>query len=480
MARPRCGSRAWILGGLSALIAALAAGTPHAGASRPLDVGFADILYETPSVSERWLQRTEQLNADIIRINLYWAYVAPTRPADPRDPGDPAYDWSRYDDAIRNASALGFDVEVTVFTAPRWAEGANRPSLAKARAGVWRPNAAAFGDFGAAVARRYSGTYDPGGGTLPFVRYFEAWNEPNLGSYIMPQYSGRKNVSAAIYGRMLNEFYAGVKSVDPKMQVVTGGTAPYGDDPSPKATKTHPLAFDRSLLCLSPKLRRGPCAAGDRVKFDVLAHHPINREDPPAAHADDPDDVEVADFGELTATLRKAEKLGTTGTAGRHALWANEVWWQTNPPDRDEGVSLETHARWTEQALYSLWIQGASKVLFLQFRDAKYRAGEATLDSYQTGVYAYDGKRKPTATAVAFPFVTDRLGRRTLRAWGVAPRSGRLVIEARESGRGWRRVARVDVREGRVFTRTLRGMSGSHSLRARVAGRSSLVWSQRG
>ena len=245
-----------------ALLAALAIGPDRSEASRPFDTGFADILYETPSVSEEWLQRTAQLDADIIRINLYWSVVAQTKPADPHDPADPAYDWSRYDDAVRKASALGFDVEITVFTAPRWAEGPNRPSLAKARAGVWRPNADAFGDFAVAVARRYSGTYDPGDGTLPFVRYFEAWNEPNLGSYIMPQYSGRRNVSAEIYGRMLNAFYAGVKSVDPKMQVVTGGTAPYGDDPGPKATKTHPLAFHRGLLCLSPKLRRGPLRGG--------------------------------------------------------------------------------------------------------------------------------------------------------------------------------------------------------------------------
>ena len=109
--------------------------------------------------------------------------------------------------------------------------------------------------------------------------------------------------------------------------------------------------------------------------------------------------------------MRKAEKLGTPATDGKHELWANEVWWQTNPPDKDEGFSLKTHARFLSQALYLLWKQGASNVSFLQFRDAKYTPGEFTLASYQTGVYTFNGKRKPSADAVAFPFVTDARAR---------------------------------------------------------------------
>ena len=443
-------------------------------------VGFADHLYGVAGKSEEWLSRTRSVGADIIRVNMYWSLVGFDRPKDPRDPGDPAYNWSRYDRVIANAAGKGLDVDLTVLAAPRWAEGPKRPPRSdRAPAGSWKPDASAFGDFAHAVARRYSGSYEVAGEALPRVEYFEAWNEPNLHTYITPQFNGRRNVSAAIYVRLLNAFYDEVKAVDPTMTVVTGGTSPYGDPPAQGSQKTAPLSFYRELLCLNAKLRRTGCAGGQRAKFDVIAHHPINREDPPTAHADGADEIEIADFGELTKTLRRAERLGTTGTPGRHGLWANEVWWQTDPPDPDEGVPLATHARWTAQALYLLWRQGASNVSFLQVRDAKYTPGEFTLDSYQTGIFAAAGKRKPSAAAVAFPFVTDRRGKRNLLAWGLAPASGRLTIEAKGKGGRFRRITTVQVDEDEVFTKRLR-LTGKLKLRAKVGAKRSLIWDERG
>lgn len=449
-----------------------------AGAERQIDIGFADHLFGEGE-RDKWLNRAEGVKADIIRVNMYWSLVALAEPESPRDPADPFYDWSVIDRQVTAAKDHGFDVELTVTAAPPFAQGPNRPPIGdRAPAGSWKPDAAKYGDFVRAVAKRYSGTFEAGGRTLPRIDYFEAWNEPNLHTYITPQYRGRENVSADIYVRLLNAAYEAVKSVDPTMKVVTGGTAPYGDPPSGKALKTRPLAFYRDLLCLTKKLRRGPCAGGQEAKFDILAHHPINREDPPTAHARNDDDVEVADFGELGKMLRRAERLGTTGTPGRHGLWANEVWWQTNPPDRGEGVSLKTHARWTQQAIYLLWKQGASNVTFLQFRDARYRPGEFTLESYQTGIYTFREQRKPSATAVAFPFVTDRRGKRDLLAWGRAPKSGRLTIEVRRKG-GFRRASSFRVEAGEVFTKSLR-LRGGQDLRAKVGGARSLIWEGRG
>ena len=154
----------------------------------------------------------------------------------------------------------------------------------------------------------------------------------------------------------------------------------------------------------------------------------------------------INDFKDLTKTVRKAEKLKTLGTGGRHGLWANEVWWQTNPPDKGEGVPLQTQARWMQQALYLLWNQGASNVSFLQFRDAKYQPGEYTLDTYQTGVYTFADKPKPSARAMAFPFVTDRRNSSTLFVWGKAPSSGKLNIGAKAKGKGgYRKVRTIKV-----------------------------------
>lgn len=454
--------------------------TERGAAGKPLDIGFADVEFEK-SNRKRWLRKAESINADDIRINMYWSLVAAIKPTDPRDPADPAYRWGLYDDAIRGAVDRGFEVNLTVLAAPKWAEGPNRPkSLEKAPPGSWRPSAKAFGNFAHALAIRYGGDYREAGKDLPRIGHFEAWNEPNLGTYITPQFNGRNNVSAGIYVRLLNAFYEGIKEEEPSAQVVTGGTAPYGDPPGPKATKTAPLRFAREVLCLNSKLDETGCAGGQAPKFDVYAHHPINREDPPTKNALAEDDVEIADFGELRKVVRKAEKLGTPATKGRHELWANEVWWQTNPPDRDEGVPLKTHARWMAQGIYLLWKQGASNVSFLQLRDADYTPGEFTLESYQTGVFARNGQPKPSARAVAFPFVTDRKGSERLLAWGRSPRTGKLQIEAKvDGGGGYRKLRAFQVEAGEVFTAPLR-VDGSATIRAKVGNSRSVPWRQGG
>ena len=455
-----------------ALIVSLAAATERAAAAKPLATGFADYLYGTGD-SDLWLNRTEDANAGIIRVNLYWSSVAANKPATPRDPSDPAYNFAGIDTAIRDADQHGFDVLLTVLSAPSWAEGPNRPPLEQIRSGAWRPDAAAFGDFAHALAVRYSGGF----ADLPEVEYLQAWNEPNLNTYIAPQWDGKRNVSSDIYVRLLNNFYEEVKAVNPSVKVVAAGTAPYGDPPG-GPNRTRPLKFYRELLCLNDKLKKGACPNGEKANFDVAAHHPINREDAPTKHALADDDVEIADFGELTKTLRKAEKLHTTGTPGRHPLFADEVWWQTDPPDRAEGVKLKTHARWTAQGLYLLWKQGASKVIFLQFRDAKYTPGESSLASYQTGVYTYADKKKPSFDAVRFPFVTDRKSKSKLLAWGKAPDSGKLVIEVKQ-GKKYEQAASFKVKKNKVFTETLR-VRGNAKVRARMGKDKSLVWSEKG
>lgn len=470
-----------------AIVAVLAMGSGTAAAAKPsqdFDIGFADYLYGDAQRSEQELDLTKTVNADVIRVNMPWNYVASgAEPANPRDPADPAYNWAEYDTAISNAVADGFEIDLTIFWAPKWAEGPNRPDdFDKYPPGSWKPDADKFGDFAAAVAERYSGNYQAGGETLPRVEYFEAWNEPNLSTYITPQWDGKDNTATDIYAKLLNAFYAEIKAVNPNSEVVSGGTAPYGDDP-PKGNevpnRTRPVRFEQELLCLNTKNKKSKCPNGAATSpsFDIYAHHPINRLDPPEAKAVNKGDVEVADFGSLTKVMRKAEKAGTTATGGRHDMWANEVWWQTNPPDKAEGFPLKTHARYLSQALYMLWDEGATNVSFLQFRDAKYKPGEFTLASYQTGVYTFDGKRKLSADAVAFPFVTDRKSGKKLLAWGRAPEAGKLTIEAKQKG-GYRKVASFKVGAGEIFTKNLK-IKGKAKLRAKVSGEKSVVWSQK-
>ena len=291
--------------------------------------------------------------------------------------------------------------------APLWAEGKNRPSdTSKARPGTWKPKPSDLKKFAKAVARRYSGSFDDpadAAGVLPRVRDFQLWAEPNLATYLTPQFRGKKPVGARHYRRMLRAFYKGVHSVSKRNRVVTGGTAPYGDVPGNKAGRTSPALFWREVLCLKgEKLKKRRCQKP--AKFDVLAHHPINVGNP-QRRALNADDVSTPDIGKLREILRKAQRSGRAlPRKPRKPIWATEIWWDSKPPDPN-GVPERKHARWLAQSLYLLWQQRVERVVWFLIRD---QAGNGNFAiGGQSGLYTYDGEPKLARRAFAFPFVAD-------------------------------------------------------------------------
>ncbi len=116
------------------------------------------------------------------------------------------------------------------------------------------------------AADRYSGKHvDTAGVTLPKVVRWEAWNEPNLGTNLMPQWTaiGTKKIvgdpfcfgktwvpaSPTIYRGILNAIYRGVHAAgtaDGVTETVAGGaTAPIGQGPCASVPGVAPLAFLR-------------------------------------------------------------------------------------------------------------------------------------------------------------------------------------------------------------------------------------------
>jgi hypothetical protein len=139
-------------------------------------------------------------------------------------------------------------------------------------------------------------------------------------------------------------------------------------------------------------------------------------------------------------------------------------------------VPLGVQARWIEDALYQAWKDGASVVINLAIRD--FASPPSSLqEGTGSGIFFADGRRKPAYTAFRFPFVTERIDKRTLRAWGKAPAGGKLVIQRRQRGR-WVAAKRIRVRQGSVFVAKL-PLRWKGRLRAAVAGNKSLVWGQR-
>ena len=108
----------------------------------------------------------------------------------------------------------------------------------------------------------------PDGTLLPRVRYWTAWNEPNLQIGLIPQWRrvGKRWViqSAVDYARICNAVVDGVHtSMLRGQKVACGVTAARGNNnPSGKKPSVSPLAFLRAMK-----------KAGAR-DFDAYAHHP--------------------------------------------------------------------------------------------------------------------------------------------------------------------------------------------------------------
>ena len=441
-------------------------------------IGFLDPLFGDPEPETRalWLDRAQDSRSQLIRLTVGWAFVAGSNPpTDPTSPSDPSYNFAAIDRAVRDAAARGLRVMLTIGHAPTWAEGSGRPGLDVAPPGSWKPDPHAYGEFATAVASRYSGTFDPPGAqaVLPRVGYFQALNEPNLATYLTPQWKRRRPASPSHYKRLLNAFYPSVKAVNPSNVVISAGTAPYGSRPGGRSVR--PLRFWQSILCLARKrgkLRSRRCR--NPARADVVAHHPITGR--PRSRAAHRGDATIPELRKIRRMVRKAERARNVLPAGRRPLWVTELWWETDPPDRFATVSLRQQARWIAESFYLIWKQGIRTTILFLIRDQPVIRGNP-FATYQTGVYRASGKPKPSLRAVRFPFVTERRSSRKLTAWGKAPRTGPVVIQVKRRGK-WHGLRGVRGRAGKVFKTTVR-VRGRATLRARVGGTKSLAWRQR-
>ena len=470
------------------MLVALLAASP-AAAKRDIKLGFSDdvfadnLLFQADdSERAKWARRFGETNAEIVRLNVHWARVVSTsEPADPTDPDQPAYDWSELDRAVRAVVAEDQEPLFTVLTAPRFAEGKNRPSDEEARPGTWKPDGEKLRQFAVALATRYSGSHpDPEGGSLPRVRYYEGWNEPNLHRYITPQRTKKgKNLSPDIYRELLNGFYEGIKSVSSSNVVVGAGTGPFGERRG--KLRIPPLEFWRDVFCLKNrkklKFKKAGCPKkSNRARLDIFAHNSISEPGKgPDVSAQLKDNATTADMHKLVDVIRAAEKRRTVRPGGKkREVWGTELWFESKPPEK-EGVGLKKHARRMAEAMYLLWKQKVSAGIFLQLRDSPYDPKSPPVVGLQSGVYFINGKAKPALDAARFPFVADREKRKKVIAWGKAPGSGKLKIEKKRTRGGWMKVAKARVDAGEIFKKKLK-LRGKQRLRASVDNQKSIEW----
>lgn len=399
---------------------------------------------------------------------MHWHVVAAVRPSAGQDvePAWSGYAFGPIDTEIQAAVAAGIRPILNVSGAPTWAEASGRPR--DVGRGSWKPDVGAYGRFVTAVARRYSGTFvDPATGQkLPRVSQFQLWNEPNLDTYLAPQWERGRPFAPGRFRELVNAGYRSIKAVQPDATVAAAGLAPFGDHRTTSGKRMPPVAFLRSMLCVDGKLRR---TCRDRTTVDVIAHHPyaVRKPSSPALNADD---ATVPDLGKITEVVAAARKARTVGPR-TPKLWVTEVSYDSAPPDPN-GVPTARLSRWTAELLWRIWDQGADTVIWYLLRDAAPTPSYAA--TYQSGMYLLDGTRKPSAQAFRFPLVvTGRTGDR-LSVWWRAPASGRISVQVRRGGR-WTTVRRTRARASGIGQTTVPARR-TQAVRAVLGDESSYAW----
>jgi hypothetical protein len=370
---------------LAALGAALAVGItlavapPGASGSRFLQHGIFDdaqILFGNP---DRVFPVLKQLRTEVIRVNLWWGGpfgVAQQRPVKPTDPDDPAYNWAVYDRTVQYAAAHGIRVVFSVLGTPPWANGGLEH--------YYPPrNARELRDFTRAAARRYDGTFAAGGRVLPGVRLWIAWNEPNNPNFLRPQYvrtgAGWRLESARQYARICNAVVTGIKLVKRNRgKVACGATGPRGNNnPASSRPSASPVAFLAAI--------KNAGASG----FHAYAHHPYygtpaetpSTPPPNGARGQAPTAVTLGNFDVLAKQVARLY--------GNVRLWVTEYGYQTNPPDRNFGVSYRRQADYLQQAFAR--VKAHPRVdMFLWFL----LQDEPLLGGWQSGLLTDTGQRK--------------------------------------------------------------------------------------
>lgn len=470
---------------LFACLAALALGVPAGAlAARPLHTAIVEPSLASSQPGEQGavaFQHMRDAGATRAKLWLRWGTVKPVDCTETEwdriasCPPPPlairctpaAYDWRGFDKQVQRAAAAGLAPMITIFAAPRWAEGPGGQGK-----GARKPDPAAFGCFARATALRYNGTMvDASGQLLPPVRYWFAWNEPNRSYFLSPQYDENGViVSADHYRAMLNEFAKNVRDVHPDNVVVAGGLAPFT-----KAGHPGPLAFMRRMLCMSKRLVP---VCSEKSSFDVWSTHPYTSGGP-TRQAYHPDDVSIGDLPEMGRLLRAAVRAGNVvHRQPKVEFWVGEFSWDTNGPD-PRAVPIKLHARWTAEALYRMWRAGVTSVVWFQVRDGAFpkshhqsglwRCSEPAVCSPQ---HVSTDKPKLSFRAFKFPFVAFRQTSTRTFVWGRTPwgTPGKVVIERRRT-LAWRTVATLATNDAGIFFKTLRlSTTARHSMRARLAG----------
>ncbi|HEX5307734.1 MAG TPA: hypothetical protein VFW38_01490 [Solirubrobacteraceae bacterium] len=437
---------------LLALALTLVAASNASGYGVPLRTAV-DTTPAGGSYEQFVLSHVQASGAQLIKLDVNWNEIAPAvRPAgfDPSNPDSPGYRWTYLDKETADAVARGLTPFFELYGSPGWGES-------PAGSGEERPDPAQLAQFAQAVATRFDGSHDG----LPWVRYYEVWNEPNVSFFLQPQMDGANVASVAFYRTMINDVAASVHGVRPDNMVIAGALFPNGLRRG-NVVGIAALDFTRMLLCMSSGAR--PHRVCDTtVNADVWSVHPYTTGGP-STRSVNSDNVWIYNLGSLTSLIRAAQQAGTLVSAQPVQTWVTEFSWDSNPP-ASLGVPLRLQQRWVAEALYRAWRGGVSVFTWYALRDEP-----LAVTPEQAGLYfncpqgiGCDSP-KPMQRSFRFPFVAYKSGKRIALLWGRTPYGvpGTVQIQWRQGGR-WRPLTTLRTDSDGIFTATRRLPSGLSS-----------------
>jgi hypothetical protein len=440
--------------GLGALLAPAAAQASSTQTSIMMDDDL--LVYRDDSTAARALTQMKSLGVDTVRVTVLWKTVAEntrftkseisklkgklktaaqkqTKRFKAVNPSTyPIRNWDRYDNLLKSAADRGIRVYFNVTgPGPAWAM-TKPPAKYSSLRNTWKPKPAAFKQFVQAVGRRYDGTYrDENGsrGTLPRVKFWSLWNEPNQAGWLSPQWERRGGsivpASPALYRKLHQYGYKGLLATGHRADtdiILMGETAPNGSDARSAKAPMRPGFFLREVACIQPNgtpYTGAAAAARDCGDFAArgpliangYAHHPYTKNVPPTVTDPNPDTLTMANISSL-GTLLDDLSAKTNGAIPRGlSLFMTEFGFETNPPDPFSGVPLADQAKFNTIGEWQAWQNPriASQAQFLLRDVAPVRSHPKTSKAYwftyQSGLYTLSGAAKPAAAAYALPFL---------------------------------------------------------------------------
>jgi hypothetical protein len=435
---------------LTAMLVAVLAPAAHAGSDQVVVVQDNGRMLGSPDATA---QQLAALGTDVVKIQLYWADVAPAGRRKPAgfDASDPSsYHWDVYPGAVNAIVAAGMQPYLSLGgRAPRWATNG------RGRAGTGRPSAKEFGLFAQAAGRQF-----------PNVRIWSMWNEPNLFSWLSPQRRNGVPQSPSIYRKLYLAAHAGLRATGHGSDtILIGELMPRGGD-SPR--KIRPLDFLREMVCLNRSYRRyrgraarrRGCGRVGRIPTSGLAYHPYTLAGGPRG-GEGPGDAAIGQLSRVTRTLDRIARRGKLPR--RLPIWITEFGFQTRPPDPVFGVPLRRAAAFMDT---SEWIAFRNRRVasYAQYtlNDDPPQSGGRPFQrwaTWQSGLHFANGRRKPFVYgAFQLPFLVRSLGANAVELFGGgrgAP-GGSARIQAKRRGGRYRTVANLPVNQAGYFRQIVR------------------------